>query len=264
MNKTIFLYSFKRFFEWHHVIFGAIVMIFGAVMIGFLWASSIGLAAEMSRFMLFGPIIPFSVASVVIMPKVANAQQRKDGEYLSLLFTRPVSRTSYVITKWLSASLFVFFVLMLEAFLASGVAWLAAALLPGFVPFRPMVDTYSVTDGVCNSLSMSALFVLLAACPYRVRFWLTMAIMTVLIIAMGSFGATILMSGASFIEASHMMATAMRFIGSLFSVSVDSYHILNAADSPLTAICIFVSNVVLYLTLASLILCHREFFYAND
>ncbi len=264
MNKIIFLYSFKRFFEWNHVILGGLIMLASALAIAAMWSSSIGLAAEFSRWALFGPVVPLATSSIIIMPKVANSQQRKDGEYLSLLFTRPVSRTSYVLTKWLSASVFVFTIVMLEALMASAIAWLAATVIPGSIAFRPMIDAYAIIDAILNSMSFSALFVLLAACPARIRLWLWLGLITFLSVTMGTLGVKLLLSGVSLFEASQMMAAAMRFACSLFTVSADSYHIINSAESPLTSILIYTSNVVLYLTLASVILCQREFFYAND
>lgn len=264
MNKTVFVYSLKRYFDWQQAIIGGFAIICFGIIIGVMWGSSVGFMGEMSRWLLFGPTIPLVVASIAIMPKVANSQQRKDGEYLSLLFSRPVSRTSYIVSKWLSASVFVLAVIMILALISTVSACVAQLLFAGHLFVRPLIDGYGLADAALNSLSFSALFVMFAACPGRIRLFISSAVIGILFAMMFSVGLNIIASGISVVETSKVMGTLMSIFGSLFRVSVDSYHIIYAAESPLSAILIYISNVVLYLTVASLALCHREFFYAND
>lgn len=263
MNGTIFSYTFRRFFDWTHVILGCMMMLFIAFFVALGWSTKHGILAEMCRWLLFGPTLPFVISSIIVMPQVANSQQRKDGEYLSLLFTRPLSRTTYILTKWLSAATFTFLAIIAQALLATLFAMVMQPIF-NLTNVPNMIDGYALIDVASNSLTFSALAMLLCACPSRIRTWLALGVLVVLFTLMGSFGLTILTSGANFMEASKSFLAFTKFVSSFFLVSVDSYHLINTAGSPLTNIIIHISNVVLYLALAAFILCQREFFYAND
>lgn len=265
MNKAVFIFSFKKYLEWRQMLLAALALLGAAFVVGLLWGSSVGILAESARWMLFGPFVPFAVASLLVSPNVANAQQRKDGEYLSLLFTRPISRTSYVITKWLSATLFTFVIVIVLALLAGGIAWVAHRLLPAdYAPFRQIVDTYALIDALGNSISFSALSVLLCSIPPRVRFYVGLVAMLMLPLFMASLGFTFLASGIQFFETHKLIDAVLQYVVGFSSITVDSYHFMNSAESPVARILTYVSNVVLYLALASWIMCRREFFYAND
>lgn len=263
MNKTIFLFTFRRFLDWYQLVFCALGLLSGGALVGAMWGSGLGLAGEFGRWLLFGPMVPLLIAASITMPQIANAQQRKDGEYLSLLFTRPISRASYVITKWIASSVFTFCIIMILAGIATGTAWLAS-LLGAPLPARPLIDHYGVFDALFNSISFSAVVTMVSAMPYRLRMYCGMFIGFFTLVGMTSLGLGALFSGGSLADASKALNVGVRFLGSFMAVSIDSYHVLNSADSPLTTFLIYVSNIILYLTIASAIMCQREFFYAND
>src|SRR6516165_4951375 len=106
MSIAILMFTIKRYMHWRTLIsVGMLLFVWSMTAAAFL-STDMVVPREWARSMLFGPFVPMCVALSIISPHFANSQQRKDGEYLSLIFSRPLPRWSYVITKWLSGVVF--------------------------------------------------------------------------------------------------------------------------------------------------------------
>lgn len=262
MNRAIFLYTLKRYVHWVNLLVGGLALLFFSVLMGLLLCVDLSVTKEITRSFLFGPMVSVVVSYSVISPQVANSQRRKDGEYLSLIFSRPIARWSYVVTKYLTGSIFVLMIMTLQAVLAYSVAFIVAPLF-GCHPSN-IVDGYAIADAVLNAFGFTALVVFIASMPQRI------AAFVLIFYMYGVFLLTVIVGTASYLESlslehvSKMVTALGQLLCSIFIVGMDSYHVINSSSLPITSILIYFSNIALYLTLATLVMSWREFFYAND
>jgi len=81
---------------------------------------------------------------------------------------------------------------------------------------------------------------------------------------------TILVGSASYLDSlslehvSKTLTALGQVFFSIFIVGMDSYHVVNSSNLPIASALIYFSNIALYLTLSTLVMSWREFFYAND
>lgn len=259
VNWPIFTITIRRYLSWTALIGLSLGIVCWGSFVGILLIVESHESREMARAMLFGPAIPMFLAYSVVCPQVANYQRAKDGEYLSLLFTRPITRASYIITKWAAGSVFVVTVNLLMALVA---------LVPPIVAGRyseNILDGFSITDAAFNSMGYTALVVFFASFPFRIGiylFFLAWYFVAIISLTTGvvSFVGSAVWGGDAF----RVFSVIAQFLYGFFVIGVDSYHLLNSAQSPLLSIVTYASNVVLYLTLAVWVMSLREFFYAND
>lgn len=237
-------------------------MLFFSALFGLLQTIDSPVTNEIVRSFLVGPIVPIIVAYSVISPQVANSQRRKDGEYLSLIFSRPVSRWVYVITKWITGTAFVLIVMALQASLAFYVSCICAKLFnthPGNV-----LDAYAITDAILNALGFTALVVFISSMPQRIAVIVMLFYVYLVFILTVSVGTASYLDSLSLDEVSKSVTAVGQLLFSIFVVGFDSYHVVNSSSFPIANAAIYLSNIVWYLTLATLVMSYREFFYAND
>jgi ABC-type Na+ efflux pump permease subunit len=258
MNKAIFLFTMKRYLRWSVLLLGGSLLLLMSLILGAMLFSDYRMTNEMVRVLLCGPTMPIVVAYSVISPQIANSQRRKDGEYLSLIFSRPISRYSYVMTKWLSGSLLTLTIMSLATAIAFGVAAFAGHCPSG------IIDGYAVVDAVLNCFSYTAVVVLVSSLPYL---WGAIAMGAVFygtIILSVTIGSLQFLSSFTFSEGSQVLIAVGKSIISTVSVGIDTYHVINTSPFPVADFAVYISNVVLYLTLSVFVMSKREFFYAND
>lgn len=258
MNKAVFLFTMKRFTHWEAMLWlcGTVLSTVAILLSALMLDSRV--VDELVRSFLFGPLLPFLVAATMICPQVANSKRRKDGEYLSLLFTRPISRFSYVITKWLSGSLMVLCVLSVSIMLL-----LCTAALLGHYP-KGFVDWYAVADLVLNCFAYAAVCVLFSTLPPIATYLLVGPLIYLQVLLAVSLGSLSFMNAISVDGCSLVLMGLVRSALSIMNVRIDTYHVLSSSAFPPAEFAAYFSNVVLYLTLAVFIMSQREFFYAND
>ncbi|MBX9669215.1 MAG: hypothetical protein K2X93_16440 [Candidatus Obscuribacterales bacterium] len=261
MNKAIFLFTMKRYLHWVNLLVGGVALTISVLLWGLALCVDSAVTKELVRSCLFGPMVAIVVSYTVISPQVANSQRRKDGEYLSLIFSRPISRWSYVVTKWLTGSVFVLAIMALQTTLSLAAAYILSVMWRGHP--QNIVDGYAITDAILNAFGVTALVVFIASMPQRI------AVFVFILYAYAVLFLTLLVGTASFVSLSldHVSKTVTAFgqmLYSIFIVGMDSYHVINASDFPVASAVIYLSNIALYLTLATLIMSYREFFYAND
>lgn len=262
MNKAIFLFTMKRYFHWVNLVVGSILLILFSTMCGVLLTIDSPLTLEAARSFLVGPLMPLIVSYSVISPQVANSQRRKDGEYLSLIFSRPIPRWSYVVTKWLTGSTLVLFIMTLQIALSYGISRVAGAIL-GVQPGN-VLDACAIIDGVLNTLGFTALVVFISSMPQRYAVILVLMYAYFMCLLTFSVGTASYLDSLSLEQVSKNITALAQLLFSIFVVGFDSYHVINSATLPIANILIYLSNIALYLTLATLVMSYREFFYAND
>jgi hypothetical protein len=258
MNRAIFIYTIKRYLHWSTLVTGGFLLGSWSLMIAALIVSDFNFTREAARSMLFGPLVPVFIGYGVIMPQVANSQLRKDGEYLSLIFSRPVPRWSYVITKWLSGAFFILAVIAFVGLFAFGLASLFGHHQ------NSVIDCYAVIDVVANALGIAALVVLISTIPSPWGYVIFAGVSVCCMVLSVGTGTLTYLSSFSLAEMSKAVAISSQLLFSMFAASIDSYHICNSSKFPVVDVIVYVSNILLYLTLSVLIMVNREFFYAND
>lgn len=262
MNKAIFIFTMKRYLHWVTLLVGSVFVLLLSLATGMLQSIDMPLTKEIARSLLVGPMVPLLVAYTVISPQVANSQRRKDGEYLSLIFSRPISRWSYVITKWLTGSAFVLAVIAIQTALAYGISCIVSKFF-GTHPSN-VLDGYAITDAIFNAFGFTALVVFISSMPQRIAVAVMLTYVYIVFILTVSVGTASYLESLSLEQVSKVVTAIGQLLFSIFIVGFDSYHVLNASSLPIASALIYFSNVVLYLTLATLIMTYREFFYAND
>jgi len=252
----------KRYFHWVNLAVGTILLLFCSITCGMLQTVDTPLTKEAARSFLFGPLIPIMVSYLVISPQVANSQRRKDGEYLSLIFSRPIERWSYVVTKWLTGSTFVLLVMTLQVALSYGISCIVGA----FFSVQPgnVLDGYAIIDGILNTLGFTALVVFISSMPQRYAAIVVLLYAYIIFLLSFTVGTASYLDSLSIEQVSKNMTAIAQLLFSIFCVGFDSYHVVNSSNLPVANVLIYMSNVVLYLTLATLVMSYREFFYAND
>lgn len=263
LNKAILIYSLKRLVTLKFLLTTCLLAsCAGLLSTGLFIVSPTVEVAEGLKSLLFSPFVPMVVAFLVVVPQVANYKQTKDGEYLSLIFSRPVSRYSYVLTKWLAGSLTVlFFCSVLLVFVTLPLLFLHPEKIGMFL------DGYVVTDCILNAFGYTALAVCLGAFPMQIGLWLFMILVyssMIFGLSTGLISLAVVGSDWGWDNAFRYFVAFVQFMYSFFVVSVDSYHLINSSQQTASGIASYFSNLVLYLTAATLLMSQREFFYAND
>ena len=205
------------------------------------------------------PLLPMLVAYMFVRNSIGNAKSLNDGEYMALLFSRPITRSSYIMAKWLAGTVAVFMVILCQ-FLCFNLG-----LHLRSIASQSPIELADILNILFNSLGASAFIVMIQSFPPRVG---RAVFLTVLY---GSFLIPLLISSPS----SHNAATNVYnfqnaasqtggIIRSFFYPSIDMNSYLDSVKFYWLPIFAFVSNIALYLWIAVWILNHREFFYANE
>jgi hypothetical protein len=254
----------RRFAHWYSLLGVFLSVGFIALAAAAMLISNERTMVELGSGLLFGPLIAIAVGYSIVIPQVANSQLRKDGEYLSLIFTRPVSRSAYVMTKWLTGVLVILLTNLLLVGMTFCLICISHQVTHASLQMQ-VINGYTICDVVCNALGYAALMMLISSVPHP---WGRILLIALIYWALST---TLLTGALSYLadslaltDISRPLAVVGEFILSLFAVSFDSYHIVNSATFPLSNLAIFISNIVLYLTLSVFIMSIREFFYAND
>jgi hypothetical protein len=206
------------------------------------------------------PFLPILIASMFVRDGVANWKAGKDGEYLALLFTRPLLRSQYVITKWLAGSILVFAIITVQICAFAAVQQAYGHLSAG------LIDLYTFANLALNSFSLTALVVLIACVPLRLGVWLFLLLYYVAIF--GSAVAQISLKQSDQPDTFAIFCQAvlwlMQTVGNFAFPSIDLFDVLNAQNFSWLPIIGYFTNISLYLLIATIILSKREFFYATD
>ncbi len=215
--------------------------------------------ADMFVSSLFNTIMPLLIGYIIVADNVANSKNLNDGEYLSLLFTRPITRSSYVLSKWVAGTIgvalcvFVAYTFLLIGYLISG---------------RPAApDPVECANILLNCFSAVALVVLVSTVPLRLGVFLLVVVFYVS--GLGPLFTTVSMKAttngqvgvAAFASA---LGSVLLFLQSLTHQSIDLNEIMNSVSFSWKTVIVYFSNLTVYLSLAILIMNKREFYYASE
>ncbi|MBX9690725.1 MAG: hypothetical protein K2X27_28680 [Candidatus Obscuribacterales bacterium] len=259
MSYAVFLYTLIAKFSNPASILGLLFLAFVIpVMI-----SSVALdgrTADLLLSVLNGPTIAMAISYSFIQDNIANTRQMNDGEYLSLLFSRPLSRAEYIVSKWLAGALGVFCIMLINI-LVFNIAQLiqSRSTLLG-------LDFWSISSLALNALSYAALMVLIRSFPMR----LGMTIFVILLYA-SLFGPALNFSingYESSLPLAYYFFQTIVFISNVLQQfvypGIDLYEVFNSTRFSILPLVAYASNMLLYLFFATVLLNRREFSYGED
>lgn len=202
-------------------------------------------------------LLPMLIGFMIVAEQVANAKNVADGEYMALLFTRPISRASYVFSKWIAGSIGVF-ICVLTAYMTYLLGETAA-----FGQF-PGIDPQQILSGGLNCLSCVALIVVISCVPMRLGLFLFAV--TVYVSMFGPLLTSFGVKSASSATGTTAIATGwlLQLLQTILRPSIDIAEISNAAQVNWMPVISYVSNISIYLLVATWIMSKREFYYASE
>jgi hypothetical protein len=217
------------------------------------------LEASALSIVLGSPAIAFVLAFTILRDSFADTRHMNDGEYLTLLFTRPVSRADYVFSKWLATSAAVAAALMLQLLIFH-----IGQALQG-IDDSHIWNASAVINVILNALSSSALISVINAFPRKYAVWLFLITSYASVLARANNASW--RNEAAF-TGDHKQLTDQLDIPSIISTvlntRIDAYDLLNANAFPWLELTGYVSNVSIYLLVAVYLLTKREFFYGSE
>lgn len=193
------------------------------------------------------------IGYIFIDDSTVTARNANDGEFLALLFTRPVSRSEYIISKWMAGGIAIAAIVIVQL-LVFDLAMLCRGLEP------PLLQTpYEWANIILNGFSISALLISIRSLPYR---WGVICFVILVSFAwcgtaFGSIGSVD--RNSEFIT----VASVYRNLSTVFFPTIDTFDVWHSYAPWLPTIT-FASNVATYLCLSCVIMSIREFFYSNE
>jgi len=263
MNKTIFKYTImSACLDPMKLLYVALLGF--VVPIGMKVASLIHGAADSQTFeMLTGKVGVAFILMVLCLGLAGNTatQGGRGGEYLPLIFTRPIARWQYVMSKWLAIT-------------AIGGALVAVQnlLIAGIGAFYGEVTTPSallctVAERFLDAAIIGAamLLTMLNKQPY----FQIVAIVSFYVWMTGQTIPPVSIAGASGTNELSLMATktllgCSQFVSELILPTVNVYDLVNAHNINALPILAYLSTLAIYIVLSIVVINRREFFYGTN
>ena len=245
MSPAVYLFTLWVKFSSMSSVLGLLFLAIGVPII----LSSVavdGKTADLLVNLVNGPTLAMAISYTFMQDNIANTRQMNDGEYLSLLFARPLTRSQYI--------------MMLNI-----LTFNTAQTLQGR---NTVVDLnfWSMSDLILNALSYSALMVVIRSFPMR----LGIAVFIILVYA-SLIGPALSFSMSSYegaIPAVYMIFQALVFISNFLHhfvfPGIDLFEVLNTTRFSVLPLVTYVSNILMYLLLGTVLLSRREFSYGEE
>lgn len=192
----------------------------------------------------------------------ASSQSGRGAEYLPLVLTRPITRSEYVFTKWLTFSLIGG---SLAAFQNLLVGLLGLAFGDGFTPY--VVAMTMLERMLDASLIAAALILVLIARHWLFQiasvlfFYIWMMAQTMPPVSISNGGASAADQAA--IEGTRLMLIFSRIMGDMILPTINLYDALNSPFFPWLRVLAYLSAITLYLAIAIGFMNRKEFFYGT-
>jgi hypothetical protein len=252
MNKALFKYSLLlRLSQFGKLEFTICLLLF----VSFLASIDMKMDIKPQLEGICQPVIILYTGWTFAQDSSLNQNSLNNGEYFSLLFTRPISRFSYVITKALVIAMGS--LSMISTFL--GLFLLAQLVL--MVPQISFIDGWQIATLLANAWSFGCLLILLRVLPTKI------GTLLFLVCLCGSFGTMLSFT----LLPKEEMNTAMQFwetlsliFRQLFYPAIDCQTIFEREPFSYVPLVTYVSNCLLYLLGATVIINRREFTYAQN
>jgi len=260
MNKAVFLYTFLRLAQPATIIkLVLFVLAIPTALVYPLQQASPGVSIDLEPLVTFfaSPVMTMVVSFMFVSSSIGNTKSLDDGEYLALLFSRPLFRSTYVFSKWLAGSLLVCGVIALQL--------LYFIILLNMIGRGAQfsIGLTEVANLILNAFGAAALVVMIHAFPAKTGVILFAALFYL------SFAAPLMLDiipnyislgGIDFRDTVKAGCNILR--GFMYSpIDVDVY--LNSIKVVWLPAISFISNTALYLCIAVIVMDNREFFYSN-
>lgn len=192
-----------------------------------------------------------------------STQSGRGGEYLPLLFSRPVSRCEYVVTKWLTITAIGGALAALQNILVAlcGFAFGETTSLPGMTSMiiERFLDAGILAAGMLlTMLNRHPMFQVVAI----VGFYVWMLGQTVPPVSVA--GPQIEGVDSLALDATKILLDSSQAMGDLVLPGINIYDMINRSHISLLAPVSYFSTLLLYLTLAVVATNKREFFYGTN
>ncbi|MBK9141996.1 MAG: hypothetical protein IPM23_05830 [Candidatus Melainabacteria bacterium] len=212
-----------------------------------------------------GPIGIYGILGLVTNPAVlllvalrfTTDNYQAGNEYYALLFSRPIRRFDYVLTKalagWLGTQFFAAKILLML---------LMMQLLFGTSPLI-LPEALQILSVSVNALSASCLSLLICKLPDKLSSW-ALLLLTGSYLAGSTASASLKPEGLLAQVPMQQGEAFFAAIGTVFYPYLDLDSLLNATTFSLSPFLDYISNLLLYLLIAAWLLSRQEFSYAND
>lgn len=265
VNPAIFAYGlYAKFADWRNAALPIILLLMPAFsLLTYLFfphqaidADSQKRVADSVAGYFYNPLVNMILAYCFVSDGLANRKFSGDSDTFSLLFTRPVTRFSYVLSKFAAGLVGSSLVLCLGLLLAWGVGY---GIGVKCIDIGPL----AVLSIICTAASNTSLIVFMHSAPPLVAI-----IGFTFLLGASGIGNTFVGTDSSNNQYLELFKSICLFInhwfGDLLPDSINLGQLLSATCLDTLEISIFVSNIAFYLLIASLALNKREFFYGSD
>lgn len=193
----------------------------------------------------------------------ANTQGGRGGEYLPLLFTRPISRAEYVLSKWITITAIGGTFAALQNLIIAAIGLSFGEIVTGQAMVSMVIERFMDAGLISAAMILTMLnrhpaFQIFAILSFYI--WLTGQTVPPVSVA-GAVGGN--MHDLS-VEATKFMVNASHYIGELILPTVNVYDLMNAVQFPWGSVVAYVSAVSLYLMFAVAVTNRKEFFYGTN
>jgi hypothetical protein len=259
MNKAIIMHTFLRLARPGTLLtLVMFVLVYPTAIITFMSrvpGVSFDFEALLSLFV--GPMMINLIAFAFISSSVGNTKSLDDGEYLAVLFSRPLFRWQYIVSKWLAGSALIIVVITLQILVFMTLLFFIGR---GSAISMGLID---VANLVLNAFEASALVVMIFSFPSRIG----AMIFAVLIYL--SFAAPIMINAVPS-DAAWLTSNTKEsinffsgFLRGLVYSPIDLDPYFNSIQILWLPVWTFISNMILYLWIAIIVMNSREFFYTD-
>jgi hypothetical protein len=264
MNKTIFKYTImSACLDPMKLIYVALLGF--VVPIGMKVASLMHGAADSQTFeMLTGKVGVAFILMVLCLGLAGNTstQGGRGGEYLPLIFTRPLTRTQYVITKWLAVAAIGGILATLQNLIVA----FAGSFFGEVVSTQALLSTILERFLDAALIGAAMLLVMLNKHPY----FQIAAILSFYIWMTGQTLPPVSVAGASpgtdelSLQATRILLGSSQVVSEFILPTINVYDLLNTHQFWLAPVATYLSMVALYLVLSIAVTNRREFFYGTN
>lgn len=264
MNKTIFKYSImSACLDPMKLIY--VAMLGFVVPIGMKLASLMHGAADSQTFeMLTGKVGVAFILMVLCLGLAGNSatQSGRGGEYLPLIFTRPITRSQYVFSKWLAITAIGGVLVALQNLIVAFAGALYGEVLSPIALFGMIAERFldAAIIGAAMLLTMlnkQPYFQIAAILSFYV--WMTGQTIPPVSVA-GPSGATDELS----LAATKMLLSSSQVVSELILPTVNVYDLMNTSQMWLSPVVTYASTLAIYLVLSIIVINRREFFYGTN
>jgi len=263
MNKTIFKYTImSACLDPMKLLY---VFLLGFVVpIGMKLASLMHGAADSQTFeMLTGKVGVAFILMVLCLGLAGNTatQGGRGGEYLPLIFTRPIARWQYVLSKWLAITAIGGTLVALQNIVLAGIGWYFGEYT------SPLALTSAIAERFLDASIIGA--AMLLTMLNKKAWFQIVAILSFYIWMTGQTVPPVSIAGATGTNEISMMATktllsCSQMISELILPTVNVYDMISTQNFWALPIITYASTLAVYIVASVLVINRREFFYGTN